>query len=119
MVACAGGQTPRNRRIVDESSKSCSVVAVVATFVTGSVAFAGTYIYPKKGQSKQQQDKDKGAYRLGDGSNGLRSRQPAPASGRSAQAPPPHPASSGSIRLSNALRGRRRGALGAIGRDCR
>lgn len=43
------------------SSNRVPWLAVVATFVTGSVAFAGTYIYPKKGQSKQQQDKDKGA----------------------------------------------------------
>ena len=35
-------------------------LGVVATIVSGSVAFGATYIYPKKGQSKQRQDKDKG-----------------------------------------------------------
>src|SRR6185312_4047492 len=119
MVVCTEPSAPQAGGSSMRSRNRVPWLAVAATFVTGSVAFAGTYIYPKKGQSKQQQDKDKGTCTVwATDQTGFdpANPPPPPAAPPPPEAPPP-PTSSGGIRSEpNAVRGAGRGAaLGAIG----
>jgi type IV secretory pathway VirB10-like protein len=95
-------------------------LSVIVALVSGSVVSAATYIYPKKGQSKQRQNKDKGectVWATDETGFDPANPPPPPAAPPPPGAPPPPPTSSGSIRDEpNAIRGAGRGAaLGAIG----
>jgi hypothetical protein len=100
----------------------CRIVSLtlVTALTCGSAALASTYIYPKKGQSKAQQNKDRGECTVwATDQTGFDPANPPapPAAPPPPEEPPPPPTSSGSIRSEpNAIRGAGRGAaLGAIG----
>lgn len=88
--------------------------AVVGCLISGSVAQATPVVYPAKGQSQQQQQKDDGAcYTWAKGNTGID-----PAAVAATPPPPSGPAVGGGERVGGAARGAAGGAvIGAIAGD--